>query len=306
MRQEHTTQVNNRRVRVDEETDACANIRLRGEDILQGSVALTSGSQLGAAHIGVLASLAETYVCVYRRPTVAVMATGDEIADLAEREAILAGKKIASSNTYTLTSMVQQAGGEVINLGIASDDPTDLRKRIATAADADLLITSGGVSVGEHDYLRPVLQEMGADMKFWRIRMRPGAPVGFAVLNGLPWIGLPGNPVSSMVGFELFVRPAIRKMLGHEKLFRCTFPVTTEDEIHLKAPLCHFLRIVVTERDGKRYASLTGAQGSGILSSMAAANALMIVPEDNLDVERGSELNAMYLEESRHVGAAPF
>ena len=267
---------------------------------------MKSGLQLGAAHIGVLASLAETYVCVYRKPTVALMATGDEIADLAEREAILAGEKIASSNTYTLTSMVQQAGGEVIDLGIASDDPTDLRNRIAAAADADLLITSGGVSVGEHDHLRPVLQEMGADMKFWRIRMRPGAPVGFAILNGLPWIGLPGNPVSAMVSFELFVRPAIRKMLGHEKLFRGTVTVTIENAIHLKAPLCHFLRVVVTEQDGKRYASLTGAQGSGILSSMAAANALMIVPEDNLDVERGSELNAMYLEESRHVGVAPF
>src|SRR5439155_14137214 len=170
-------------------------------------------------HLGVLASLARPDVAVRRRPKVAILGSGDEIADLDERDAILAGRKIASSNTYTLLALLRRNGAEAVNLGIAKDDPTDLRTRLRRAGDADLLVTTAGVSVGEHDHVRMVLEELGLQLRFWRIRMRPGAPVGFGLIAGRPWIGLPGNPVSTMVTFELFVRPAIRKMIGHCGLF---------------------------------------------------------------------------------------
>ncbi|MFQ5703548.1 MAG: gephyrin-like molybdotransferase Glp [Gemmatimonadales bacterium] len=306
VRQEHTTPLDDGRVRVDEDTDARGNVRRKGEDIPKGSLVFSRGTQLGPAHLGVLASVAETEICVHRAPVVAILASGDEIVDPTERDSILQGKKIASSNTYTLTSMVRRAGGEVLQLGIAPDDPAELRRYVSSATEADFLITTGGVSVGEHDYLRSVLEDMGADIQFWRIRMRPGAPVGFGLLHQLPWLGLPGNPVSAMVGFELFARPAIRRMLGHDRLFRRAVTVTTEEPIHLTAPLRHFLRIAVHERHGKYYASLTGAQGSGILSSMARADALMIVPEDRVDVDPGSALSAILLEEPRHVSTVPF
>ena len=130
-------------------------------------------------------------------------------------EEILSGRKIASSNTHTLVALVRRAGGEPVNLGIARDTPESLREHLGRALDCDLLVTTAGISVGEHDYVRRVLEELGAEQRFWKLRMRPGAPVGFGLLGGIPWIGLPGNPVSTMVTFELFVRPAIRKMCGH-------------------------------------------------------------------------------------------
>ncbi len=287
VRQEHATRLETGRVRINDDRDAARNVRHRGEDVRRDALVLRRGTELGPAQIGILASIAEARVLLHRRPTVAIMASGDEIADLDEREAILAGRKIASSNSYTLTAMVRRAGGEPLDLGIARDQPGDLRQRLAAASGADLLVTSGAVSVGEHDHLRSVLESLGADMKFWRIRMRPGAPVGFGILHDLPWIGLPGNPVSTMVTFELFVRPAIRKLLGHVKPFRRTVPVRTGEPIALHARLQHFLRVVVAEAEGKLVAKLTGEQGSGILSSMAQADALMIVPEHQLEVPEG-------------------
>src|SRR5262249_12056960 len=160
-------------------------------------------------------SLAVAHPLVYRRPRVAILVGGDEIADVDQPEEILSGRKVASSNTHTLIAQVRRAGGEPESLGIARDTPGSLREHLGRALDCDLLITSGGISVGEHDYVRTVLAELGAKQRFWRLRMRPGAPVGFGLVRSIPWIGLPGNPVSTMVTFELFARAAIRKMAGH-------------------------------------------------------------------------------------------
>jgi len=278
--------------------DARRNIRPRGEDIETGVVVLDRGVSLGAAQIGVLASVGAASVDVHRRPRVAFMSSGDEIVDLDRFHEALAGRKIVTSNSYTLHALIRAAGGEPLNLGIARDDPADLRERMQRAAGCDLLITSAGMSAGEYDYVRSVLAELGVTLDVWKVRMRPGAPLGFGRLHGMPWIGLPGNPVSTMVTFELFVRPVLRRMLGHTRLFRRPVAVTLEEPVKIGAKLTHFLRAIVTVRaDGSLGARLTGPQGSGILTSMSLANALLVVPEDRPQVAAGETLHALLLAE---------
>src|SRR5262249_14663795 len=236
--------------------DVGGNIRPAGEDIRRGATVLTPGTPLRAAQLGVLASLAVAHPLVYRRPRVAILGSGDELVDVDHPEDILGGRKIASSNTHTLVALVRRAGGEPVNLGIARDTPESLREHLHRAADCDLLITSAGISVGEHDYVRSVLDELGAEQRFWRLRMRPGAPVGFGFVRDAPWIGLPGNPVSTMVTFELFVRPAIRVMSGHRLPFRRAIRVRTAEDIVLKPKLQHFLRTIVSAESGLLVARL--------------------------------------------------
>jgi len=278
--------------------DARRNIRPRGEDIQTGVVVLDRGASLGAAQIGVLASVGAASVDVHRRPRVAFMSSGDEIVDLDRFHEALAGRKIVTSNSYTLHALIRAAGGEPLNLGIARDDPADLRDRMQRAIGCDLLITSAGMSAGEHDYVRTVLAALGVTLDVWKVRMRPGAPLGFGRLHGMPWIGLPGNPVSTMVTFELFVRPVLRRMQGHTRLFRRPVAVTLEEPVKIGAKLTHFLRAIVTVRDdGSLGARLTGPQGSGILTSMSLANALLVVPEDRPQVAAGETLHALLLAE---------
>ena len=283
-------------VEVRDSRDARRNVRPRGEDFNEGDALLDAGAPLGAAQLGILASIGRASVDVYRRPRVAIVGSGDELVDVDRFHEVLAGRKIVSSNGYTLHALVRDAGGEPVNLGVAPDDPASLRERLGRATGCDLVLTSAGVSVGEFDYTRDVIAALGADMKFWRVRMRPGAPLGFGVLGSTPWIGLPGNPVSAMVTFELFVRPVVRRMLGHTRLFRRPIPVVLEERVTIGARLTHFLRAIVTTRDdGTVTARLTGPQGSGILTSMSRANALLVVPEDRPSVEAGTTLNAIPL-----------
>ena len=305
------------RVAVRNARDLHKNVRSRGEDMHAGDAVLAAGAPLGPAQIGVLASCGAAVVEVYRRPRVAILGSGDELVDLDRFHEALAGKKIVSSNSYTLHALVRSAGGEPLNVGVADDTPQSLAERLAAAAGCDLILTSAGVSVGEFDYTRDALSRLGADMRFWKVRMRPGAPLGFGVLGGsrdaterdglargVPWIGLPGNPVSAMVTFELFVRPAVRRMLGHERLFRRPLTVTLEEPVSIGARLTHFLRAVVTVRpDGTLTARLTGPQGSGILTSMSLANALLVVPEDRSLVEAGESLTALALTEDAQLAA---
>jgi molybdopterin molybdotransferase len=231
--------------------------------------------------------------------------------DVDRPEELLSGRKVPSSNTHTLIALVRQAGGLPVNLGIAHDTPESLRQHLRPVSDCDLLVTTAGLSVGEHDYVKAVLQELGAEIRFWKLRMRPGAPVGFGVLRlagqsagaqALPWIGLPGNPVSTMVTFELFVRPAIRQMVGQRQPFRATRRVRVADAIKLGPKLQHFLRAVVTDGEAR----LTGPQGSGILTSMAQANALLIIPEGQHETAAGSEADVLMLDETQHTGQPGF
>jgi molybdopterin molybdotransferase len=287
-------------VTIVKDRDVGVNFRLAGEDIRKGSQVLAAGSELGPAELGVLASLAVAHPLVCRRPRVAILGSGDEIVDVDQPEAILSGRKIASSNTHTLIALVRVAGGEPVNLGIARDTRESLKEHVTRALDCDLLITSAGISVGEHDYVREVLEDLGGELRFWKLRMRPGAPVGFGLLGEMPWIGLPGNPVSTMVTFELFARPAIRKMMGHARPHRRSVAVTLVEPVSVKPRLQHFLRAIVTEREGRLEARLTGPQGSGILSSMILANALLIVPEGQFDTPAGASVQALILDDPRH------
>jgi molybdopterin molybdotransferase len=309
IRQEDTTRLDEGRVRINDLRDGGRNVRPVGEDVRKGDVVLPAGSPIGPSEQGLLASVAAFDVSAYRRPIVAILGSGDEIAEAHERDAVLAGRKIASSNTYTLVSLVQRAGGIARNLGVAKDDPDELRRRLLEAKGADFVITTGGISVGEHDFLHEVLQALDVDQKFWKIRMRPGAPVAFGVvgqLGGMPWLGLPGNPVSTMVTFELFARPAIRKMRGLTKLFRDVTSVSVGDPISLGSPLRHFLRVKISDDGVVPAVRLTGAQGSGLLTSMVQADALLIVPEDRAEVQTGEVLEAIVLEDHRHVAECPW
>jgi len=293
------------RVAINNARDARKNIRYRGEDFHEGSVVIDAGSPLAAAQLGILASLGIGTVSVHRRPVVAIAGSGDELVDLDGFDEVKAGRKIVGSNRYTLDALIRQAGGVPRNLGNALDTPDSLHEVLSRSAGADLLVTSAGASVGEFDYTRQVLEAMGAELRFWRVRMRPGAPLGFGTLHGMPWIGLPGNPVSAMVTFELFARPVIRRMLGHTRLHRRPVPVVLEEPVSIGAKLTHFLRAVVTIRDdGQATARLTGPQGSGILTSMARANALLVVPHDRPRVEAGERLNALPLSEDAQLSDA--
>jgi molybdopterin molybdotransferase len=298
-------------VRILDDRDCGVNIRQAGEDIRKGAVALAAGTELTAAAIGVLASLAEGHPLVYRRPRVAILASGDEIVDVDQPEDIIAGRKIASSNSHTLRALIRRSGGVPVDLGIARDTPASLIEHLGRGGDWDLLVTTAGISVGEHDHLRGVLQSLGLEPGFWKIRMRPGAPVGFGLFRGKPWIGLPGNPVSTMVTFELFVHPAIRKMMGHALPFRRTVPVRAAAPIRLGPRLQHFLRAVVSPdaagADGPGLeVRLTGPQGSGILTSMVQANALLVVPEGQHETAEGARLDALLLDDPGHVATPPW
>jgi molybdopterin molybdotransferase len=282
-------------VEIRDSRDAMRNVRPRGEDLQIGRVAVERGTIIGAAQMGVLASVGCAVPLVHKRPRVAILASGDELVDVDGFDAVRRGERIVSSNSYTLGAAVLEAGGDVVDLGIARDDPDAYVERIRAARGCDLLLTSGGVSVGAFDFTKQVLESLGAEMHLWRIRMRPGAPLGFGILNGMPWLGLPGNPVSAMVTFELFGKPLLRKQRGERSLFPRPIDVRAREEIAIAAPLTHFLRAVVSwERDGI-WAQLTGPQGSGLLTSMARANALLVVPPERPIVRVGETLRALPL-----------
>jgi molybdopterin molybdotransferase len=286
------------RVAVRSARDAARNVRPRGEDLPRGAVAVAAGTLIGAAQLGVLASVGAAHADVYRRPRVGILSSGDELVDVDQFDEVLEGRRIVASNSYTLWALVQAAGAEPVDLGLVGDDPAAIRARLEQGlSSCDVLLTSGGVSVGAFDFTREVVTALGAELRLWRVRMRPGAPIGFGVLRGVPWLGLPGNPVSAMVTFELFARPALRRMAGHRLLFRRPVIVRLDEPVTLAAPLMHFMRGVVTPAvDGAPGAArLTGPQGSGLLTSMERANALIVVPEDRMHVDAGELLRAILL-----------
>ncbi|PYO76998.1 MAG: hypothetical protein DMD63_12520 [Gemmatimonadetes bacterium] len=287
------------KVEVRDARDVWKNIRPAGEDFQRGDLLAKRGAPIKAALIGVLASTGISEVKTFKRPRVAIISSGDELVDLDDFDEVEQGRRIISTNSYTLDALTRLAGGVPVDLGIAADTKASLRRKIEGAADADLILTSAGVSVGDLDHTRDVFESLGGKMKFWKVGMRPGAPLAFGMLNDVPWLGLSGNPVSAMVSFELFVRPALRKLQGHTALFRRTVTVTVEEEVKIAARLTHFLRAIVTRnQDGTLMARLTGLQSSGMLTSMVKANALLIVPETSPRVAKGSQLKALMLDQS--------
>jgi molybdopterin molybdotransferase len=274
--------------------DAGKNIRRKGEDFSAGELLFPAGEEMQIAHAGALASAGIKSVQAHRKPAVALISSGDELIELDDFTREVAGTKIVSSNSITLSALVSDAGGNPLDLGIARDDRRSLMEKLERARNADLIVTSAGISVGDHDHVRDVIAELGGTIHFWKVRMRPGAPLAFGEIYGIPWIGMSGNPVSAMVTFEVFVRPAIRKMLGHTRLFSSTIPVQTASAIKLAAPLMHFLRVVIdTNEDGAYVAELAGSQSSSVLTAMARANALLIIPGDRLDISAGETFRAL-------------
>ena len=285
-------------IQVVESRDAGRNIRRKGEDMRVGDSPLAAGTVLRPAEVGVLAMLGQPTVSVYRKPRVGILSTGNELADFDELELVHAGKRIMNSNSYALAAQVEEAGAEPLLLGIARDDRDSLREHLERARDCDALITSAGLAVGEHDYVKEVLDDLGMEFLFYRVRMRPGSPFTFGLLNGSPVFALPGNPVSAMVTFEVLVRPALRKMLGRSDLQRPWNAVRLAEPVSTRGWLTHFYRARLERRqDGGWAARLTGPQGSGILTSMALADALIRIPPD-ADLSEGAEVEALMLREN--------
>jgi molybdopterin molybdotransferase len=264
-------------------------IRYPGEDIEAGQIILKQGHILRPQEVGVLASLGVSEVSVIRRPRVAILATGDEL--LAVEEPLRPGK-IRNSNGYTQAAQIMALGAVPVQLGIAGDTETAVRQKLQAGLEAsvDLFISSAGVSVGAYDVVKAVLEQEG-NMGFWRVRMRPGKPLAYGTYHGIPYLGLPGNPVSAMVSFERFARAAIRKMAGHTQLDRPTITVTVQNEIHSDGRES-YIRAIVTSNGSGYQAKLTGDQGSHIMTSLVKANALLIVPEGVKHLPVGSELTA--------------
>ena len=267
-------------VEIRDDRDAGKNLRPAGEDMRAGDIVLPAGMPIGAPQIGVLAACGAARVPVWRRPRVAIVGSGDELVPLDRYDEVLAGRKIASSNNHAIAAAVRAAGGEPVDLGVTADDLDALRDRIALARGCDVVVTTAGASVGESDFTRAAIAALGGETLFWRVRMRPGAPVGFGAVLGVPWIGLPGNPVSALVTFELFVRPMLRRMGGHDRPYRRAVQATLAERVQTGPRLTHFLRARLTYTAGGPVAHLTGPQGSGILTSMATADALIVVPHD--------------------------
>lgn len=291
------TRVDGDDVSILDDRDAERNIRLRGEDVREGQVVMQPGTLLHAPHIGVLAAIGCTVPVTFKRPRVAILATGDELVPMERFDEVLRGGRIVSSNSYALAAAVRSCGGEPVPLGIAPDDPAALAEHLREAEGCDLVLTSGGVSVGDFDYTRDVVSALGGELSLWRVRMRPGAPIAFGSLFGVPWLGLPGNPVSALVTFELFGRPLIRTLSGAARPFRRSIPVVLAEPITLGAPLMHFLRVMLEPGEGGAVvARLTGAQSSGMLTSMSSADALLVVPPEPRDVPAGTVLRAIPLD----------
>jgi molybdopterin molybdotransferase len=273
--------------------------RPAGEDVRRGERVMEPGRVIRPQEIGVLASLGHETVLVHRRPRVAILATGDELLEVHEP---LAPGKIRNSNEYTNAALVARTGGIPIRLGIARDTVADLTAKIRSGLEqgADLFLTSGGVSVGDYDVVKDVLGAEG-QMQFWQVNMKPGKPLAFGLLPGrdldksVPLIGLPGNPVSAMVSFEQFARPSILKMLGHTDLTKPTVRAILEESVS-NSGRRGYIRVVVTRRQDRYYARTTGEQGSGVLTSMAKANGLALVPEGTYEVPAFTEVTVQMLD----------
>jgi molybdopterin molybdotransferase len=293
VRVEHTRMRDDGSVEIFNDADAGRNIRPRGEDVRAGAVVLTAGLVLRPAEVGVLAMLGHTHPRVTRQPRVALLATGNELVEPDRIDAVMAGTHIINSNTPALAAALHESGCVPLPLGIARDELSDLRRRLAGALETDALITTAGASVGEHDLVKDALEEIGCNVLFWRVKIRPGSPFSFGIvprrnLPGLPVFGLPGNPVSALVTFEVLVRPVLRRMLRRTAIYPLTIAATAGADIRSPPGLVRFLRVRLEHRSGAApHAYLTGPQGSGILTSVTAADGLLIVPLDSELVRRG-------------------
>ena len=292
VRAERTLRVDERRVRILQPVEPGTDLRRAGEDLREGDLIIPSGMLIRPAEVGLLASTNRSHVSVYRQPRVAVLSTGDEIVDVDEP---LEDGKIVDSNGYALTALVADAGGIPLRLGICPDTQETLERSLRDGLVADAIITSGGVSVGEYDYVKAALEAVGTSMDFWKVSMTPGRPLAFGAIDETVVFGLPGNPVASMVTFELFMRPALLKMQGYTHLYRPTIRAVLQEDIAKSLGRKQFIRVTLERRGDTCFASRTGAQGSGILRSMSIADGLAVSHEDQEFMKAGQEIEVMLL-----------
>ncbi|HYP41044.1 MAG TPA: gephyrin-like molybdotransferase Glp [Chloroflexia bacterium] len=271
-------------------------VRNAGEDLRRGDVALRAGATIRAAEIGVMAAVGKSTALVHPRPRVAILASGDELVDV---DHVPGPGQIRNSNNYAVAAQVTSWGAQAINLGVARDDREHLLSKVneALSLRPDLLITSAGVSVGDYDIVKDVLMSLGS-ISMWRVRVKPGKPLAFGRLGevGVPFLGLPGNPVSSMVSMELFGRPAIMKMLGKARLHRPVILVRALEPVPGAPGRENYVRAIVSREGDEYVARSTGKQESNILTSMARANSLLVVDEQTRMIEAGGMVRALMLD----------
>jgi molybdopterin molybdotransferase len=290
---ERTAPAGDARVRVEVPAEVGDHLRLPGEDLRGGQVVFEPGTELGPGHLGVLASVGVSSVSVVPPPRVGVLSTGDE---LVAADSPLQPGQIHDSNRPMLLALVARAGCVPVDLGTAPDDEAVITAAVERgAAECDAVLTSGGVSVGDFDYVKAVLDRLG-HMHWWQVAVKPAKPLAFGTVRGVPVFGLPGNPVSSLVSFELFARPALRKMAGHAELFRPQVPGVADEPLRRRSDgKLHLVRVVATaDDDGRLHVRASGGQGSHLLRAMALANALALLP-DGEGVDAGQPVQVMPL-----------
>jgi molybdopterin molybdotransferase len=281
------------------------NIRDAGEDVRIGERVLEAGTLVGAPHVGMLAALGRSVVSVHQRPRVAILSTGDE---LVEPDQAIDGGRIVSSNSYSLAAQCRELGAEPVYLGIARDTPEDVERYFRAGLGADVLVSSAGVSVGDRDYVREVLEKLGCSFVFWGVKIKPGYPLAFGRFardEGPLVFGLPGNPVSAMMTFEQFVRPALRKLTGHRSLYRPTIRAVLAESMYKSAGRLHFVRVELERRDGDVIARSTGTQSSGVLRSMTRAQGLLIFPSEATELLAGDAVTVQVLDNEFFASSQP-
>jgi len=271
------------------------DIRRTGGDVQPGEKVISRGEVIRPAEVGMLAALGRSFISVHQRPLVAIVATGDELTDIDEPPSPW---KIVGSNSYSLAALVLDCGAIPLQIGIAKDRREDLIAKFRSAMRADLIVSSGGVSVGDFDLVKEVMKEEGNRMQFWRVAMKPGRPLAFGSLGKVPVVGLPGNPGAVMVSFEQFIRPAILKMMGHANLFRRIVRARLGEDISKKSGFRHFIRARIHRDEDGFTIVTTFDQGSGILKSMVQANGLIILPEEVTEVRAGETVAVQLLDNS--------
>lgn len=269
-----------------------ANVRYAGEDVAIGAAVLEKGTAVDPGAIGLACALGRMELCVVARPRVAILSTGDELREPHEE---LAPGQIVSSNAYALSAQVTEAGGVPVSLGIARDEETSIRQRLERGLGCDLVLTVGGVSVGDYDLVRVVLDDLGWENTFWKVNMKPGKPLSVGWLHGVPVVGLPGNPASSMVTFELFVRPAIRRMLGYRNVFRPEMTLPLAMAYEKDDARTHVVRCRIRRAGETQGLEPLSQQGSGMLTSMVGIDALALIDGPAQLVPAGSTVPALLL-----------
>lgn len=282
------------------------HVRRAGEDVRRGEDVLAVGDRLGPAHLGLLVSLGRSFVAVHQRPRVAILSGGDE---LVEPDGDLSGGRIVSSNSYSIAAQCRELGAEPVYLGIARDAPADIERRLRAGLAADVVVSSAGVSVGDRDFVRGVLEKLGCRLAFWGVEMKPGYPLAFGRVGdgarGPLVFGLPGNPVSAVMTFEQFVRPALLRLMGHRRLHRPVVRARLGETLRKAPGRLHFVRVRLAREGDVIVAHSTGSQSSGVLTSMVRAQGLLIFDADASELPRGAEARVQVLDEGFLASDAP-